>query len=558
MVARKKFVIKSAEDVLNILRQNKSVIVFSECEINVDINLYEIIKDNPVEGIEIISGMNEIQQTDVMSARITPGLYITNLKFTKSFGIVNSLLSGPVLINNVMFEKGLQFHHNEYRERVNFTEIDVKGEASFTSTLARGTFTITKSMLPLMKPGFKYSLFEQDVFLFDSQFPKGLDLSSCHFKRKLEISHGQSAGVVDVSHCRVNLFILTGAFKGDKSIKINDLNVGDTVFEQQVQLHNLSITGTVHGTRAVFEKELYIDHSVFNGHVRFPAVTAQGIIMVEHCKFEQDLSFSHGLLEKALSFTDTTYNGSLWFTGAKINDNIWIGTNLRAENAVSFQGTIGFEASNISANSIVRIFHINTVENVQGKLQMQSALIKGLMDIRYVYLKEISLDGTVVTGNLQANGALAPFVTDWHGARLLKNEAKKINNSISALAYYRREMELHARDLHFRQTGDWLLLKLNALSNRYGTSWLTGLGFTVATGFVCFYFFALSVHNFRFVQPDWPGFLQYFWLPNGLDGLINTNHAVNGGFIGALFFLLGKILIAYGIYQTIAAFRKYL
>jgi hypothetical protein len=120
MITRKKFAVRSVEDVLGILRKNKNLFVFSECEINVGISLYEIVKDNPVEGIEIIPGMNEIQQTDLMSARITPGLYITNLKFAKSFGIINSLLSGPVLINNVIFEQGLQLHHNEYWERVKF------------------------------------------------------------------------------------------------------------------------------------------------------------------------------------------------------------------------------------------------------------------------------------------------------------------------------------------------------------------------------------------------------------------------------------------------------
>lgn len=309
MVARKKFVIKNAEDVLNILRQNKNVFVFSECEINVGINLYDIIKDNEVEGIEIISGMNEIQQTDLISARITPGLYITNVKFTKSFGVVNSLLSGPVLINNVIFEKGLQFHHNEFRERVNFTEIDVKGEASFTSTLARSTFSVTKSMLPLMKPGFKYSLFEQDVFLHDCTFPKGLDLSSCHFNQKLEINHGQIAGLLNVSNCKLGSFILTGDFNGEQKITVKEIDMGYTIFRQQVQLHNLKLEGSLLGARAVFEKELYIDHSVFGGKVLFSAMTAMGIIMVEQCHFKGDLSFSHSLLNKVLSITKTIYHG---------------------------------------------------------------------------------------------------------------------------------------------------------------------------------------------------------------------------------------------------------
>jgi len=68
----------------------------------------------------------------------------------------------------------------------------------------------------------------------------------------------------------------------------------------------------------------------------------------------------------------------------------------------------------------------------------------------------------------------------------------------------------------------------------------------------------LSARSYCVANPDWSGFLQYIWLPNGLDGLINLNHLINGGWVGALFFLAGKVLVAYGVYQTIAAFRKYL
>ena len=76
-----KHLITSAEDVLNLWRKNNSAFVFNDCEIRVGINLYDIIKENPVEGIEIIPDMDSFQQTERMSARITPGLYVTNLKF---------------------------------------------------------------------------------------------------------------------------------------------------------------------------------------------------------------------------------------------------------------------------------------------------------------------------------------------------------------------------------------------------------------------------------------------------------------------------------------------
>ena len=57
----------------------------------------------------------------------------------------------------------------------------------------------------------------------------------------------------------------------------------------------------------------------------------------------------------------------------------------------------------------------------------------------------------------------------------------------------------------------------------------------------------------------WSGFINFFWLPTGFNELVSQKSKdVNGGEWGALFFILGKIIIAYGIYQTVAAFRKYI
>jgi len=63
VTANNKHSITSAEDVLNLLTKNNSVFVFNDCEIRVGINLYDIIKENPVEGIEIIPDMDSFQQS---------------------------------------------------------------------------------------------------------------------------------------------------------------------------------------------------------------------------------------------------------------------------------------------------------------------------------------------------------------------------------------------------------------------------------------------------------------------------------------------------------------
>ena len=94
------------------------------------------------------------------------------------------------------------------------------------------------------------------------------------------------------------------------------------------------------------------------------------------------------------------------------------------------------------------------------------------------------------------------------------------------------------------------ILIFNRLSTNYGVNWLQGVIFTLVTAFI-FYGAFLLLSNcpdwsletyFRFLNPAHSyDFLQNF-NPNDWAYLIDT---------------IGRVLIGYGYYQTIQAFRKY-
>ncbi len=59
-------------------------------------------------------------------------------------------------------------------------------------------------------------------------------------------------------------------------------------------------------------------------------------------------------------------------------------------------------------------------------------------------------------------------------------------------------------------------------------------------------------------------FIKYIWLFNGIDDLIQflklPSHTLSDSLIrllGSICYIIGKVLVAYGIFQTISAFRKY-
>ncbi|MGV4413585.1 hypothetical protein [Chryseobacterium sp. T1] len=119
---------------------------------------------------------------------------------------------------------------------------------------------------------------------------------------------------------------------------------------------------------------------------------------------------------------------------------------------------------------------------------------------------------------------------------------------------------------------EWLLLFLNKWSNNFGTSWIRGVIFTLGisiTGFIltlfinsfindkisypyfigCKYSTSSSIMNFNEILKEWLAFtfsIDY----RKFDGFMLNGYV----FLSFTFF---KLLIGYGIYQTIAAFRKY-
>lgn len=162
--------------------------------------------------------------------------------------------------------------------------------------------------------------------------------------------------------------------------------------------------------------------------------------------------------------------------------------------------------------------------------------------------------------------------------RQLKYSAENNMDKPDALRFKSYEMRAYNNSLFkdgcFKNLGDIIILKLNFLSNTHGLNWAKGIGFTLITWVTFFGLYAMirDGYSFQFYDNNifllsqkgfWREAIDFLWLPEGLNsitgenGLFNKN--ITGGMpiLGTIFFLLGKIAIAYGIFQVISAFRKY-
>lgn len=116
---------------------------------------------------------------------------------------------------------------------------------------------------------------------------------------------------------------------------------------------------------------------------------------------------------------------------------------------------------------------------------------------------------------------------------------------------------------YFAKTREYTLLFFNRISNSFGISWARGVIFTMLIAFVFYFFinyFGTDTKIFEFGWESWKSFGEVWKGFLNILNIFNFNNQKNGmelNAFGETLFFLSKIFIAFGVYQTIAAFRKY-
>lgn len=146
----------------------------------------------------------------------------------------------------------------------------------------------------------------------------------------------------------------------------------------------------------------------------------------------------------------------------------------------------------------------------------------------------------------------------------LKENSIRFFNKIQALKYH--ELEMTAFEKEQISFSDKILVLLNKYSSNHGANWPRGILFTITISFIFFFLYTYSLQNipFKFGWNGWINFKEclsifckyfilYFYPAHEFDFMKDYNPRG----ISYLIDVSGRIMIGYGIYQTIQAFRKF-
>ncbi len=201
-------------------------------------------------------------------------------------------------------------------------------------------------------------------------------------------------------------------------------------------------------------------------------------------------------------------------------------------------------------------------EVVIAKSDVSSMLLTNSLLPKHIQIKTKSPEIGVEIGELEKINDNMYFRETY---RQLKLAMEKAGNRYYSLVYKSKEMHYQRKELKFGW--DKILLYINYYSNNYGISWGRGILFTLCVAYFSFILLnAVSSHPLfhwnikvsaleykQALEIAWTHFVKYISTFPVLKSDMQDEHNWKTDIV----LMLSRIFIGIGIYQTIAAFRKY-
>ncbi len=313
-------------------------------------------------------------------------------------------------------------------------------------------------------------------------------------------------------------------------MRLNDFC--DTLMINNSNFQNTTFNGNTY-------KQLTIDKCVFKG--RFEFWNSKSIhTNIDHTDFEEVVANDSNFGIDA-SFKNVKFYGKCNLKGAKESGCTLNFHHCNFYKHVTFEGAKlhGLKFDTVYFNEIASFQHVTS----------------HTMSFHSTHFDKIAFFNDL---HLQLDNC------DLKTIRIIKNQLSNSENKIDYLKFNALEHKILLRESGL-SINDRLLLCLNKLSNNFGISWLRGVWFTFYIS-VSFFIVLLAVNTV--VISSYPLNFSKGSTPASLTEIILAflkfvftlgfdNSEIQSNGLLYLVFILAKLFIGYGIYQTIAAFRKY-
>jgi hypothetical protein len=363
------------------------------------------------------------------------------------------------------------------------------------------------------------------------------------FKKLISIENGlQKLDFTEYTfNCEINI-----------TKEVQSITFENCVFNKEFKL-KANVTGNATFGHSVFNETADFSKTNFgdNSKARFYYSTFKSDVKFDNTTFGDLSDFWNACFYKKVIFYKTDFLGTSVFSRAIFKENVLF-TYSVINKLIIFRGTTfkkGFDLSLAIILGEISPFDIK-IKNYESEDNLKD---------ENIYEEYVSKQGIIVDKNKRET------------FRILKNHYIAQSSSIDYVKYSNLEHKAYSIELkkrvfkknpEYTAIQDYIIFILNTSSNKLGTSYIRGIGFTLLIGFLFFYFCLLSTENYYFSLTDFnletfKECVRYYFkflIPtHNIDFLENEKP-------NTMFYVwdfIGRAFVSYGIVQTVQAFRKF-
>lgn len=437
---------------------------------------------------------------------------------------------------------------------------------------------------------FHQTRFHKEADFEGTEFRGHASFSRCFFEKYANFQKTKYSGNFNFERCTFNDSVWFNEAKFD----LFEVNFQYSIFKAGLDAKKIEF---VNETKA---KDSLKTHSF----ITFEKAQFDNKLNLSYIDFTCDCFFNGAKFESNVEFINTNFRASVAFNNSQINGNILFAidpdkheqTEIVSNkiNRMSFShtriaGRIDIEHcvidklegffANIKKDAIVRVYR-SIIKTIDFTSICNNGVL--ILEENKDQIDNFILTSAINLGVIETENTKIKNINNRRTARILKDSALKYGNSIDALEFRKEEMRLLKKERVDKKEGCNFLLWLNGISNNHGTDWKKGVYFTIIC-WLAFYLLFLIISRIGEIHALFTGktvtwtfsndisiAIKYLWSLDFLDTLSSWVDQLDFKTVWWLFllktiqlimvfiiFILGKIAIGYGIYQTIIAFRKY-
>ena len=460
-------------------------------------------------------------------------------------------------------EKSISNYKIEFDKFTNIDLDEIRSNFVFENIIFSGkrfSFYKNKEKYP------NYITFKNCTFLTD------LFIGDCNFQSLYFVSNQFECEYVTIRNCNIlevnfsgeNVF-KKGNLKIDLS-EIKSLGFENIIFNEFSKIHllNSNFSENVSIVRCSLNQILF-SHCYFKSHFDYFGNTLNHIY---NSAFFNKCEFNYS------SFFESKFNNDTHFADCKFlnvtkleNTGDEIKTTLRFDDC-EFLNQVSFNKSRIH------------------KISFNNIKFNDIVSLQETYFDIVDIDRTIFEKQVNFDDIQIKQIYNCkrRTIRTIKLQLQKAENKIDYNKFRVYEFNAYRKDIrkklaefkkdknrfHHRKREpiqlkrDLFILNISDIASEYGTDWKRAIKFTLLSGFAAFtLFFILENFKLNIDLNDWQdfvyGYFRFFLITDFKNEYYEAGERVLkfNSIISLFPFIIGKIAIAFGIYEMIQSFRKF-